>query len=30
MGLQADYELTERRRKIGRELTSIQPRSAAE
>jgi antitoxin HigA-1 len=30
MGLQADYELMERRRKIGRELTSIQPRSAAE
>jgi addiction module HigA family antidote len=30
MGLQADYELMERRRKIGRELTSIQPRSVAE
>jgi antitoxin HigA-1 len=30
MGLQADYELMERRRKIGRELTSIHPRSAAQ
>jgi addiction module HigA family antidote len=30
MGLQADYELMQRRRRIGRELTSIQPRPAAE
>jgi len=30
MGLQADYELLERRRQIGRELARIQPRSAAE
>jgi antitoxin HigA-1 len=30
MGLQADYELLEQRRKIARELADIQPRSAAE
>jgi addiction module HigA family antidote len=28
MGLQADYELMERRREIGRELAAIRPRAA--
>lgn len=28
MGLQADYELMERRRKIARELSAIEPRAA--